>query len=140
MKTATKSYPAYSTSLSNSGTAYSLQSDVFAVGAGFLNTYNAVASNDTPSGSALSPVAVRDDSGNVLMQADGSSVWSNSIVWGTSIVWGNAVNSNSIVWGSSIVWGNKGLSGNSIIWGTSIVWGNGSNSTAFSESDDSDQN
>jgi hypothetical protein len=38
------------------------------------------------------------------------------------------------------VWGNKGLSGNSIIWGTSIVWGNGSNSTAFSESDDSDQN
>jgi serine protease AprX len=140
MKTANKSYPAYSRAYSNSGSVYDTQSDVFAVGAGFLNTYNAVASNDTPSGSALSPVAVRDSSGNVLMQPDGSSVWSNSIVWGTSIVWGNGVNANSLVWGSSIVWGNQGLTGNSIVWGTSIVWGNGSNSTAFSESSDSDQN
>lgn len=140
MKTASKSYPAYSWAYSNSGSAYNTQSDVFAVGAGFLNTYNAVASNDTPSGNALSPVAVRDSSGNVLMQTDGSSVWSNSIVWGTSIVWGNGVNANSIVWGSSIVWGNQTLTGNSIIWGASIVWGNGSNSTAFSESSDSDQN
>jgi serine protease AprX len=138
MKTATKSYPAYSTLYSSSGTAYDTQSDVFAVGAGFLNTYNAVASNDTPSGTALSPVAVRDGSGNVLLQADPSSIWSNSIVWGDSIVWGNAVNSNSLIWGSSIVWGNQSLSGNSIIWGNSIVWG--SNSMTFSESSDSDQN
>jgi serine protease AprX len=138
MKTATKSYPAYSTLFSSSGSVYDTQSDVFAVGAGFLNTYNAVASNDTPLGSALSPVAVRDSSGSVLMQADGSSVWSNSIIWGTSIVWGNAVNSNSLIWGSSIVWGNQSLSGNSIIWGNSIVWG--TNSITFSESSDSDQN
>jgi serine protease AprX len=138
MKTATKTYPAYSTLYSSGGSVYDTQSDVFAVGAGFLNTYNAVASNEIPSGTALSPLAVRDSSGNVLMQADLSSVWSNSLIWGSSIVWGNAVNSNSIVWGSSIVWGNQLLSGNSIIWGNSIVWG--ANSTTFSESSDSDQN
>ncbi len=139
MKTASKSYPANSTSTSVSGASFDTQNDVFTVGAGYLNTYAAVASNDMPSGSALSPVAVRDLSGNVVLKADSSSVWNNSIVWGTSIVWGNGVNSNSIVWGTSIVWGNNGLAGYSIVWGTSIVWGN-NGTTAFSEPVDSDQN
>jgi serine protease AprX len=139
MKTATKTYPAYSASTSNSGTSYDTQYDVFAVGAGYLNTYAAVASNETPSGTALSPFAVRDLSGNVLLKADSSSVWTNSIVWGTSIVWGPAVNSSSIIWGNSITWGNTSLDGYSIIWGTSIVWGD-STTTSFSEPSDSDQN
>src|SRR5262249_19165575 len=139
MKTATKTYPAYSTATSNSGTSYNTQYDVFTVGAGYLNTYAAVASNDTPSGTPLSPLAVRDLSGNVLLKADASSVWSNSIVWGNSITWGPAVNSNSIIWGSSITWGNSALDGYSIVWGTSIVWGD-STTTSFSEPSDSDQN
>src|SRR6266567_3208420 len=130
MKTANKSYPANSTSTSANGASFDNQSDIFTVGAGYLNTYAAVTSNDMPSGSALSPVAVRDLFGNVLLKADNSSVWNNSIVWGTSIVWGNGVNSNSIVWGTSIVWGNNGLAGYSIVWGTSIVWGN-NGTTAF---------
>lgn len=139
MKTATKSYPAYSTLYSSGGSVYDTQSDIFAVGAGFLNTYNAVATNDIPSGgTALSPVAVRNSLGDVLLQPDGSSVWSNSIIWGSSIIWGNAVNSDSLIWGNSIVWGNQTLCGNSIVWGTTIVWG--SNTTTFSESSDSDQN
>src|SRR5882724_921726 len=66
MKTASKSYPANSTSTSVSGASFDTQNDVFTVGAGYLNTYAAVASNDMPSGSALSPVAVRDLSGNVV--------------------------------------------------------------------------
>ncbi len=139
MKTATKSYPAYSTATASDGTLVNIQDDVFTVGAGFLNTYAAVASNDTPSGTALSPIAMRDLNGNVLLKADPSSVWSNSIVWGNSITWGNAVNSNSIVWGNSITWGNSTLNGFSIVWGTSIVWGD-STTTAFTEAADSDQN
>jgi serine protease AprX len=139
MKTASKSYPAYSTATASNGTLISIQDDVFTVGAGFLNTYAAVASNDTPSGTALSPIAQRDLNGNVLLKADPSSVWSNSIVWGNSITWGNAVNSNSIVWGNSITWGNSTLDGFSIVWGTSIVWGD-STTTAFTEAADSDQN
>ncbi|HEY7406344.1 MAG TPA: S8 family peptidase [Candidatus Angelobacter sp.] len=138
MKTATKSYPAYSTATSN-GTIFNIQDDLFTVGAGYLNTYAAVASNDAPSGTALSPIATRDLSGNVLLRADPSSVWTNSIVWGNSITWGNAVNSNSIVWGNSITWGNSTLNGFSIVWGNSIVWGD-STTTAFSEAVNSDQN
>jgi serine protease AprX len=139
MKTATKTYPAYSTSTSSNGSSFNSQYDIFTVGSGYLNTYAAVASNELPSGTALSPVAVRDPSGNVLLKADSTSVWSNSIVWGTSIVWGNAVNANSIIWGNSIVWGNSTQQGYSIVWGTSIIWGS-STTSAFSEPADSDQN
>ncbi|MBZ5507655.1 MAG: S8 family peptidase [Acidobacteriia bacterium] len=139
MKTATKTYPANSTSTSASGSSFNSQYDIFTVGSGYLNTYAAVASNELPSGTALSPVAVQDASGNVLLVADSTSVWSNSIVWGTSIVWGNAVNANSIIWGNSIVWGNSSQQGYSIVWGTSIVWGD-SVTTVFSEAAESDQN
>jgi serine protease AprX len=139
MKTATKTYPAYSTSTSISGTSFSAQYDIFTVGSGYLNTYAAVASNEIPSGTALSPIAVHDLSGNILLKADSTSVWSNSIVWGNSITWGNTVNSNSIIWGNSIVWGNNMLQGYSIVWGTSIIWGD-STTSAFTESADADQN
>lgn len=139
MKTATKTYPAHTSGTASGGTYYSLQSDIFSVGTGYLNTYAAVASNDQPSGSSLSPQAVRDLSGNVHLQADPSSAFASSITWGSSIVWGNNVlQANSIVWGSSIVWGNSLTVGYSIVWGDSITWGDLLNT--FSESADSDLN
>lgn len=138
MKTASKSYPAYASATSNSGNYYSLQDDVFQVGAGYVNAYGAVTSNDSPSGTSLSPVAVRDLSGNIHLQADPSSAWATTSAWASSIVWGsNVLQSNSIIWGSSIVWGNSTNTGFSIVWGTSIVWGS---SATFSESSDSDNN
>lgn len=139
MKTATKTYPAHTSATSTAGTYYSLQDDIFSVGAGYLNTYGAVTSNEQPTGSSLSPIAVLDVSGNVHLQADPSSAFANSITWGESIVWGtNVVQSNSIIWGSSIVWGNSLTQGYSIIWGSSITWGDIVNT--FSESTDSDSN
>ena len=139
MKTATKTYPAHTSATSTVGTYYSLQSDIFVVGAGYLNAYGAVASNEQPSGTSLSPVAVIDLSGNVHLQADPSSAFANSITWGTSIVWGsNVLLSNSIVWGSSIVWGNSLTVGYSIVWSNSITWGDITDT--FSESVDSDIN
>ena len=139
MKTATKTYPAHTSATSTAGSYYSLQSDIFAVGAGYLNAYGAVTSNEQPSGTSLSPVAVVDLSGNVHLQADPSSAFANSITWGTSIVWGsNVVLSNSIIWGSSIVWGNSTTVGYSIVWSDTITWGDIVNT--FSESVDSDIN
>lgn len=139
MKNATKTYPAHTSATSSAGTYYSLQDDVFSVGAGYLNAYGAVTSNEQPTGSSLSPVAVVDLSGNIHLQADPSSAFANSITWGSSIVWGtNVVQSNSIIWGSSIVWGNSVTQGYSIIWGNSITWGDIVNT--FSESADSDLN
>lgn len=139
MKTATKSYPLYLTATATStGTVYSLQDDVFVVGAGYLNSYSAILSNDLPSGNSLSPLAVRDSFGNVLLQADPASAWASSLTWGSSITWGSSVlEANSIIWGNSIVWGDSTAAGYSIVWGNSITWGDGS--ITFSESADSDQ-
>jgi serine protease AprX len=139
MKTASKSYPAYSTVTSTAtGAAYSIQDDMFTVGAGFLNSYSAILSNELPSGNALSPIAGRDSSGNVLLQANPGSAFASSITWGSSIIWGtNVLGANSIVWGNSMVWGNSTATGYSIIWGNSIIWGTGT--VTFSEYNDSDQ-
>jgi len=139
MKQATKAYPAYTYGISrNAGTVYDLQDDVFAVGAGYLNSYGAVFSNELPSGGSLSPIAVPDGFGNILLQPDASSAWASSITWGSSIIWGtNVLEGSSIIWGSSIVWGNSTAAGYSIIWGNSIIWG--SSTQAMSESGDSDQ-
>jgi hypothetical protein len=139
MKTADKLYPSYSTAVSSGGSSFNLQYDIFMVGAGYLDTYNAMASNDFSTGSALSPIAVLDGNGNILVQIDPSSVWANSIVWSDSIVWGNSVllSGTSIVWGDSVVWGDSTTQGYSIVWGSSIVWGG---AMTFSDAGDYDQN
>ena len=138
MKTASKNYPAYTSATSSTGAYYSLQDDIFQVGAGYVNAYGAVASNDSPTGTSLSPIAVRDSSGNVHLQADPSSAWATTSAWASSIVWGsNVLQSNSVIWGSSIVWGASTDVGYSIVWGASIVWGTEIN---FSESANPDNN
>ncbi len=138
MKTANKNYPAYFGATASNDGYYSLQGDIFVVGAGYVDAYDAVASNEYPTGNSLSPVAARDLNGNVRLQANSSSAWANSITWGSSIVWGsNVLQSNSIVWGSSTVWGDSTNQGFSIVWGSSIIWGAG---VPFSESTDSDNN
>jgi serine protease AprX len=140
MKTAEKLYPSYSTAKSSKGASYNQQYDIFTIGAGYLDTYDAMVNTDPVIGNSLSPIAVPDGKGNILMQVDPNSVWANSIVWGDSIVWGSSVlvNGTSIVWGSSVVWGSSTTQGYSIVWGSSIVWGG--NLAAFSEADDYDQN
>ena len=139
MKNAEKAYPAYASATSSTGVYYSLQDDMFVVGSGYLDAYDSVTSNELPSGNSLSPIAVRDPYGNVLLKADANSAWANSITWGSSIVWGNYVlQSNSIIWGDSIVWGNSTTTGYSILWGNSIIWG--ADTTTFSESTDADNN
>lgn len=141
MKTAEKSHPSYSTEVASNGSSFNTQYDIFTVGAGYLDTYDAMASNDLPSGTALSPIAVRNLSGNVFLQADTSSVWGSSIVWDESIIWDpNAfLDGTSIIWGSSAVWGNSTLAGNSIVWELSVIW-DSNIAGPFSESSDYDKN
>jgi serine protease AprX len=138
MTTAIKMSQSNGTEQASNGTAYNTQYDIFTVGAGVLDTYDAMAASGTPNGTALSPIAVLDRSGNVLLQADPSSVWSNSVTWGTSVVWGNVlVNGTSVIWGNSVVWGNSTMAGNSVIWGNSVTWGN---LVDYSETGDCDKN
>jgi serine protease AprX len=104
---------------------YHHQYDIFTVGSGYLDIPAALASTEVAQGTALSPIAVRDSSGNVLLQPDASSVWGTSVVWGSSLVWGSSalVNGTSLIWGSSVVWGSSTVNGYSLVWGSTVIWG-----------------
>jgi serine protease AprX len=123
MKTADKIFPAHSQAMVN-GVLVDYQYDIFTVGAGYLDIPGALANTDPVTGTAHSPVAVRDSSGTTYLLADASSVWTSSVIWGSSVVWGNTLLAgSSVIWGSSVVWGNRGLDGCSVIWGSSVIWG-----------------
>ena len=79
---------------------YSLQADIFTVGAGYLDIQAALASTALASpvaGSAMSPTATVDSSGNVVMVNGTSVIWGGSVLWGRSSVWGN-----SVLWGTDV--------------------------------------
>ncbi|HWG40787.1 MAG TPA: S8 family serine peptidase [Candidatus Acidoferrales bacterium] len=130
MKTAWKGYPGNSWAYDSWGKSYFSQYDVFTIGAGYLDIYSSLKSNDVVNGGAPSPVAYRNTAtGKYSVTNSQSITWGNSITWGSSIIWGdsivwggNAVLCDSIIWGDSIVWGDTSLSANSIIWSNSIVW------------------
>jgi serine protease AprX len=139
MKTAYKTFPQYSTAKDPiTGISYTSQYDIFTVGAGYLDIQNAMQSTDLATsavGSANSPKAAVDASGNVYIVGGSSVVWGNSVTWGTSIVWGTSVvwgknaAGESILWGSSVVWGTTATQASSVLWGAaanaacSVVWG-----------------
>lgn len=126
MKTADKSFPQYSY-LVLGGVLTLYEYDIFTVGSGYLNIPNALNNADPVQGTALSPVAVPNRSGAIVLTGDAASIWGNSVVWGNSVIWGNALLSGtSVIWGNSVVWGNSLVSGTSVIWGNSVVWGNNS--------------
>ncbi len=142
MRTASKQFPSQ-TSWKDPATniVYTAYSDIFTVGAGYLDIQAALNSpqNISRTQSAKSPrVKVRSD-GKVELYNDSSNsvsgsslVWGSSVVWGTNMVWGSTVlvNASNVVWGNSIVWGSSTMTGYSIVWGSNVVWGN---STPFSE-------
>ena len=127
MKTAAKSFQRYSTdSDSWYSHSYGIQSDIFTIGAGYLDVGAALANSDLVTAPALSPVASFDPStGLVTIARNLSSTWGNSVAWGDSVVWGTAAftgtsNGFSVVWGDSVVWGNAMSGGFSVVWGDSI--------------------
>jgi serine protease AprX len=141
MRTASKTFPAYSTATDPvTKVSYTSQYDVFSIGAGYLDIYAAL--NDVeyvlPTSSAASPIAVRDQSTGAVrvVNADASiwgkvAVWGTATVWGTAAVWGtnvfidgqSAVWGTAAVWGSSAVWGTAKTSGTAAVWGSTAVWG-----------------
>lgn len=144
MKTASKTFPSTSSVYDPAaGITYTSQYDIFTVGAGYVDLGAALASNDLPSGTAMSPTAVYDsNTGNVRLTSDSSSTWGTSQAWagpavwgssqftGSSIMWGATTSSGSSImwgasglWGSSIMWGASTSSGFSSIWSNSIMWG-----------------
>jgi len=115
MKSAYKNLPQYATVLYG-GATYNLQSDVFAVGAGYLDLQAALGSLDRAQGVAKSPTAYYDTvSGNVYFLADSTTPWGQSAMWGACVVWGDkAFLPDSAMWGGSPLPGP-----NSAMWGGS---------------------
>jgi len=139
MKSASKNIQSYSTATDPAtGLVFTSQSDIFTVGAGYLDIQAALSNADlatATAGSALSPTVARDASGNTVLVSGssviwgGSVAWGTSLVWGTGVVWGTNVSGQSILWGSGGVWGTNTMEGYSVLWGTGVVWGTSSTPT-----------
>ena len=140
MKTATKTFPLYSTATDPvTGIMYTSQYDIFTVGAGYLDAWGALNSTDSVAAgsTATSPVAVFNSSTNTVTVANASTpsglhaVWGTTNIWGPVAVWGvslfldgqAALWGTSAIWGATEVWGTSGTQGNSAVWGTHAVWG-----------------
>jgi serine protease AprX len=109
MRTATKTFPMYSTVLDPAtGKIYETQYDIFTVGAGYLDVWAALTNTENAPallGSAASPTAVLDTATNTIRIVN-----TQLAVWGDSAVWGDAKNAGfSAVWGDSAVWGASTL-------------------------------
>jgi serine protease AprX len=137
MRSAYKTFPQYTT-ITDSGVTYTIQYDVFTVGAGYLDLQEAFtdAHHDDDDRSAKSPTAVYDrKTKTVHFLRDDSALWGSSAMWGSTTVWGkNAfVGSKSAMWGSSALWGSSAMWGSSTesafsaLWGSSAMWGSGTN-------------
>ena len=125
MKTATKIFAPYVT---NSDIvnhfSFNIQSDIFAVGAGYLDINAALNSNDLASLPALSPVATYNSvTHHVSVVLNYAITWGDAITWGEAITWGDSVfvNGSAIIWGDAITWGDATTSGFAIIWGDSVT-------------------
>ena len=139
MKTADKNLVEYSTATDpTTGITYSMQADLFTVGAGYLDINAALNNTDLASattGVAMSPTVTYSTTSSgvtTVKLVTGSSVlWGNSVLWGTSVVWGTQalVNGSSVLWGNSVLWGSSTMQGFNVLWGSStssmsVLWGN----------------
>jgi serine protease AprX len=129
MKSATKSFPSYSVATDPvTGQVFTSQYDIFTVGAGYLDIWEALQATETGTARATSPKATFDSaSGSVGLLCDKSALWGDSALWGETTLWGETIwsaCSTSITWGTSAVWGTRVfVNGSSTLWGTDVVWG-----------------
>jgi len=127
MKTAAKTLPMYSLGVDLATfLSFSIQADIFTIGAGYVDIAAALANNDRATLQALSPVATYDSASHkVSILRDFTVVWGDNVVWGDTVVWGSAVfagkllNGASVVWGDTVVWGTSTAAGFNVVWGDS---------------------
>lgn len=125
MKTAGRLFPLFSTVLSAwTAQSFSIQDDIFTVGAGYLDVNAALANNDLASLPAFSPTAVIDPAtGDITIVRNFNITWGDNIIWsdfalyGTGAFAGSLSNGLNILWGDNVVWGEADTSGYVIIWG-----------------------
>jgi serine protease AprX len=131
MKTASKSLPLYSTAVDAGNATYTIQYDMFTIGAGYVDVWAALNNSDAlpPGSSAASPTAVFDPGSNTVTvlnttsPAWDSGVWGTNSTWDMAAVWSpNVFAGPGVLWGSGAVWGTSGTGGNDAIWSSSPIW------------------
>ena len=145
MKTATKALNLYSVGIdAHDFQQYNSQSDIFTVGAGYLNIAAALTNNDLVTLPALSPAVVKNPVTRKFgITRNFSILWGDSMLWGDAALFGNIVFSRlavnaadeSILWGDSVCWGDSTSAGFSILWGDSV---NGTSALSALSADDDD--
>ena len=132
MKTATKSFPSTSSVYDPlAKKTYVSHYDLFTVGAGYLDAWGALASTDSTSGSAQSPIAIYDVvAKTVSIQTVANSIWGSDPIWANNVVWGDSVlKGMNVVWGDNVVWGEKANKGFNVVWGETSQWQQSSDSS-----------
>jgi serine protease AprX len=130
MKTAQKSVTLFASARDRHTNAiFDLQSDVFTVGAGYLDIQAALYNTDLTSLPASSPTAVYNSTTHkVTIVRNFLTSWGTSVVWGDRLVYGvfvvNGIDYDgfSVVWGDSVIWGmDDGGDGFSVVWGDTVL-------------------
>jgi serine protease AprX len=146
MKTATKALTLYSTGIDAIDLrTYNSQSDIFTVGAGYVNIAAALSNNDLVTLPVLSPTAVYNSvTRKVTIVRNLSTLWGDINLWNDAAVWGTVVFSKtavfsldeSVLWGDTVVWGDSTTAGYNVLWGSSV---NANTSLQALSADDDDQ-
>jgi serine protease AprX len=140
MKTASKTFSLFNTSFDEvNHFAFNTQSDIFTVGAGYLDINAALNNNDLVTLPALSPNVVYDPVGkHVKKLVNQALTWGDALIWGDAMIWGNSVfvNGTALIWGDAMVWGDVTTSGFALIWGDSVT---ASSAILAMDADDGDQ-
>jgi serine protease AprX len=142
MKTATKTLNLFSVGTdAQTFQQFNNQSDIFTVGAGYLNIAGALMNNDLATQPAISPTVVCDPMTKKFgIMRNFSVMWGDSILWGDSALFGNivfsrlAVNATdeSVLWGdSTAIWGQA----DSVLWGDTVT---GTSALSALSADDDD--
>jgi serine protease AprX len=119
--------------------AFNMQSDIFTVGAGYLDINAALNNNDLVSRPALSPSAIYNSSTrHVSAVLNYALTWGDAMTWGQAMTWGNSVfiNGTALIWGDAMTWGDITTTGFALIWGDSITTSTGIQAM---DADDGDQ-
>src|ERR1700735_851383 len=123
-----RSYFPVSSSVTDQGTVYNANYDVFTIGAGYLDiakTVNAalVHNGSVPSGTAMSPIPNYNAStGDVTAVTDQTALWGKTGPWSASSVYGNnafmsAEGGANALWGQTALWGKSDPDGYTALWG-----------------------
>ena len=124
MKTATKIFPLYSTNYDERDhNSFNIQSDIFAVGAGYLDANAALNSTDLATLPALSPTVSYNAVSKHVYISHQALTWGDALIWGDLMTWGNSVfvNGTALIWGDAMTWGDATTTGFALIWGDSVT-------------------